>query len=199
MLYAGPTELHRTRPGRAWRLTVATLLVCGVFVLSAPIARADDDAATNPMPRTAIEIGGASVVLVASKDNLYAFVDRIDDNTPLADAQLTVDSADGRILPLSKATDGLFVAPLNRTGHLHDVFMVKLSSAAGTGSAPAEIVYDDLPQASGGDVGAALSTRLAIALVAGGIGLVVGASGMLWMRGGLRRGVARPLGSAQAT
>ncbi len=185
--------------GRAWRLAIVCLLACGLGGLAPQIARADDGEAAPPAPRTAIEIGGASIVLVAAADHLYAFIDRIEDNAPVTDAELGIDSADGTTLQMSKAADGLFIAPFNRAGHMHDAFMVTLHSATGSGDAQAEIAYTDVPEASAAEVKTAFETELAIALVSGGIGAIGAASMMLWLRGGFRRVLARSIGPARTT
>src|SRR4051812_36875936 len=96
-------------------------------MLSPTGARADEEA-QKPAPRTVLQIGGASVVLIAIGDQLYAFVDRIDDNAPLPGAELDIDSADGTSLDVKRASEGLFIAPFNRAGHMHDAFMVSLRS-----------------------------------------------------------------------
>ena len=114
-----------------------------VAVAALPV-RAEENAA-KPSPRTAVEIGGASVVLVAANDKIYAFIDRLEDNAPVADAALSVDLADGSSLKLTRVSDGLFVAPFNRAGHMQDAFMVSLVSPDGTGDGAAEIGYDDVP------------------------------------------------------
>src|SRR5205807_10505433 len=76
--------------------------LCAAFVLVGLLAavppspvRADDGGDDGPQaaPRSVVKIGGVSVVLIAANDRLYAFVDRISDNAPAADAQLTVGPA----------------------------------------------------------------------------------------------------------
>jgi len=173
------------------------LLACCLAGLVPQTARADDDNAPKPAPRTAIAIGGASVVLVAAADHLYAFIDCTEDNTPVADAELGVASADGATLSMSKAAAGLFVAPFDRAGHMRDAFMVTLHSAVGSGDAQAEIAYDDLPDAAGGDAGTGFGTKLAIAVLGAGIGAIASASAMLWLRDRRKRGARPALGSAR--
>jgi hypothetical protein len=172
-------------------------LACCITVCLSGVARADDDA-PKPAPRTAIHIGGASIVLIAANDHLYAFVDRTADNAPLNNAELDIDSADGPSLDISKASEGLFVAPFNRAGHMHDAFMVSLRSPEATGEAPAEIAYDDLPDNAAGDASSGLASKIYIALVAGGIGAIATALFMFWLTGRRKRTAARPVGTAQA-
>ncbi len=170
---------------------------CCLVLLAPSIARADDEA-PKPAPRTAIQIGGVSVVLIAANDHLYAFVDRVEDNAPVKDAELGVDSADGTSLEMSRASDGLFVAPFNRAGHMHDAFMVSLRSPDATGDVQAEIAYDDLPDNSGSDAKPNIASKVSIALVSGGIGAIASALFMLWRRGGRKRTAAGSVGTAQA-
>jgi hypothetical protein len=176
---------------------LAVFLACCILACLPGVARADDDA-PKPAPRTAIHIGGASVVLITANDHLYAFVDRTEDNAPLNNAELDVDSADGASLDMSKASEGLFVAPFNRAGHMHDAFMVSLRSPEVTGEAPAEIAYDDLPDNAGGAAGSGLVSKIYVALVAGGIGSVASALFMFWLTGRRKRTASRPVGTAQA-
>ena len=65
-----------------------------------------DEVTVGPSPRTTIEIGGASVVLVAANDQIYAFVDRLEDNAPIIDFILSIDLADGPILKLARVSRG---------------------------------------------------------------------------------------------
>jgi hypothetical protein len=170
-------------------------------------AFADGDEPPRPTPRTAVIIGGASVVLVAAKDRLYAFVDRLEDNAPVEDAQLEIDTADGDTvdmhrapITLNKATAGLFVGPLNRVGRQQDAFMVTLQSSAGSGQQPAEITYTDVipPPAMLAMINQ--RTNMAIAAVSAIIGAFTTVVFMLWLRasGRKRATAARSVGTVQA-
>jgi len=185
------------------RLILALALACGLAG-SPSVVRADDDDA-RPTPRTAITIGGASVVLVATTNQLYAFVDDIETNAPVADAELSVDSADGtsielRKVPLTmrKTTAGMFVGPLARGGQQQGAFMVSLRSSAGSGEAPAEIVYSDVIPPPVYGTGVSLSIKLAIAGASAGIGAVVAMLVMLWLRGLQKRRTLRAVSRAPA-
>ena len=184
--------------GGSGKLMAAGLLACGLLSSAPHDARADDGDTSKAAPRTALQIGDASVVLVAANDRIYAFVDRIEDNAPIQDAELAIQSADGNQLEMTRATGGLFIAPFNRAGHIRDAFMVSLRSSVSTGETPAEIAYDDLPEAAGGDVKSLFGAKLGIALVSGGIGGIVSALFMMWLRGGRRRAAARAVGTVQA-
>ena len=173
-------------------LSIGVLALC-LAAIAQP-ARADDEGPPQPAPRTAITIGGASVVLVATKDKLYAFVDRLDDNAPVEDASLEIDAADGDTIPmqrapitLNKATAGLFVGAFNRVGRQQDAFMVTLQSSAGSGQQPAEITYSDVipPPA----VQAMVNQRkeMAIAAVSASLGVITTVVFMLWLRASNRR------------
>jgi len=172
------------------------MALCLVFCAHTA-ARADDDDA-KPAPRTAITIGGASVVLVSSGDKLYAFIDRLEDNTPVEDAEISIDTSEGASITMHKApvtmnraTAGMFVGTLDRKGHSQDAFMVSLKSSAGTGDAPAEITYDDIPDSAAAPAAATISSKVAVALVSGGIGAIASVIFMLWWRRGERRGARR--------
>ena len=155
-----------------------------------------DDEAPKPAPRTTLQIGRVSIVLIAASDHLYAFVDRTEDNAPVRKADLGIDTADGTSLDVKQASEGLYVAPFNRAGHMHDAFMVSLESPEATGDAQAEIAYDDLPDTAGSDARPSFASKLSIALVSGGIGAIASALFMLW-RAGRKLTTPGPVGTAQ--
>jgi hypothetical protein len=173
-------------------MALACALACNIGGLAPQVAHAAGVEASKPSPRSAIEIGGASVVVVTANDHLYVFIDRIEDNVAVANADLRVAVAGGAPLQMDKAADGLFVTPFIRGRQMRDVFMVTLRSQAGSGDAPVQIAYDDQPNATGGEPGTAFGTKLTIALVAGGIGAIASASAMF--RGDRRRLAMRVLG-----
>jgi len=183
----------------------AIAVLCACLALLAPERACADEISARPAPRTAVTIGGTSVVLIATSDKLYAFVDRIEDNAPIEDADLAIATPRGSSIALarapitmSEATAGLFVGPLQREGHLQDTFVVNLRSAAGSGEATAEIAYDDVPAA-----GAAVApvggheSKLAVAVVSATLGAIGAVLAMLWLRGTRRRVAAAPVRSAQ--
>ena len=165
--------------------------------LSAVPAYAEGDAA-RPAPRTAVTIGGASVVMVSANDKLYAFVDRLDDNAPVTEAALSIDLADGSNLKLTRVSDGLFTAPFNRAGHMRDAFMVSLVSPDGTGDATAEIGYDDVQTPEAPPVGVDFRGNAVVAGVSALAGAAFAAAVMLLSRSRRRRGAASAVGSAMA-
>jgi hypothetical protein len=168
-------------------------MALGLAVSLPTLAMADDDA-PKPAPRTAITIGGASVVLVSAGNKFYAFVDRIEDNAPVEDAEISVDTSDGTSITMhrapitmNRATAGLFVGELNRKGHSQDAFMVSLKSSAGSGDAPAEITYNDVPDATILTPPMSLGAKIAMVLVSASIGAIFTMMVMLWQRGARRR------------
>ncbi len=168
-----------------------------LMALSAAPACAEPDA-SKPLPRGSVLIGETSVVLIAANEKIFALVDRLEDNAPVAGAALSIDLANGSTLSLSRISDGLFVAPFNRTGRLEDAFMVSLASPDGTGEGAAEIQYEDMPVPETAAVPVDLRPTAAVALVIGAIvGLMAGAV-MLFSRTRRRRAAASPVGSAVA-
>jgi hypothetical protein len=144
-------------------------------------------------------------VLIAANNKLYAFVDRIEDNAPVEDAELSVENAEGgsvemRRAPITmnKATAGLFVGPLDRRGRMQDAFMVSLHSSAGSGEEPAEIIYTDLPDYIAVNAAIRPMAKIAVAAVSGGIGVIATVLVMLWLRSGRKRTTARSVGTAHA-
>jgi hypothetical protein len=163
------------------------LLACGLFLYVPSIALADDDDARPPAPRTMIVIGGASVSLFTANNQLYAFVDRLNDNTPVNDATLSVEIRDGASLTptsipiaMKRSSEGGFVGPLKRAGRSYNTFMVSLQSSAGSGDAPAQIIYTDAFINPAAIPPSGTSAALPIAGVAGGIGAVLAAMLVLW-------------------
>lgn len=175
---------------RHWRLCAALAFI-GLLAAVPPgpvraAAAGDDTSGPKAAPRAVVTIGGVSVVLIAANDRLYAFLDRISDNAPAADARLTVSPAAAAAaakLDMRRATSGLFVAPFVRTGHLRDAFTVSVRSAAGTGQQTAELVYNDLPRAT---EKATSGLEAFIALVAGALGAAM-ALAIVWFRQSRRR------------
>ena len=85
----------------------------------------------------------------------------------------------------------MFVAPFNRAGHMHDAFMVSLHSKQSNGDVPAEIGYDDVPDAAASPVTAPIRTKLSISVVSAMIGAFGAALAMRWF-GRRRRTLGRP-------
>ncbi len=136
----------------------------------------------KPAPRTAIEIGGVSVVLVSANDKLHVFIDRLSDNAPADDAGLSIMLADGTDLLLSRAAGGFFVGPFNRAGRMRDAFMVAVKSASGTGEMGAEIAYDDLPDDAVAAPAHDIKGKIGIALVAAALGAAGATMVLRWAR-----------------
>lgn len=162
---------------------------CAMSLLAALPARADEDA-LHAAPRTSLNVGGASVVLAAANDRLYAYVDRLADNTPATDALLSIDVADGPSLSLTRVADGQFVAPYTHTGRSQDAFTVSVASAEGNGDGSAQIIYEDVGPAELPPARLDIRVNAAIALVAGALGLALGVSMMLIARSRRRRATA---------
>ncbi len=173
---------------------LSVLALLAVFASFAPTARAEDDdkSPAKPAPRASVRIGGVSVVLVSANDRLYAFVDRVEDNAPAADATLSVDLADGSSVTMTRLSDGFFAGPFNRAGHMQDALMVSVKSADGTGDAPTEIGYDDVAGVAAAPSTHDIKGKLAIALVAGAIGAVGALGAMKYVRGWRRRSGPSP-------
>jgi hypothetical protein len=168
----------------------AAMIAAGLIGASPQAAQAEDaDSGAKAAPRATVQIGDASIVLIAANDHLYAFVDRVDDNAPVADAVLSVASAGGAAIDISRVGDGLFAAPFDRTGRSHDTFKVSLRSAVATGDASAEMAYDDAPD-SAAATSAWYSDPLAVAAISASIGAIGAALLVLRLRGGWRRAVA---------
>jgi hypothetical protein len=174
-------------------MVVAVLLTA----LSAAPVRAETDV-SKPLPRGSVVIGDTSVVLIAANDKIYALVDRLEDNAPVADATLSVDLANGPGLNLSRISDGLFVAPFNRAGHLEDAFMISLASPDGTGEGAAELQYEDMPAPQTEAVPFDLRGTAAAGLLVGAVGALLAGSAMVLSRTRRRRAAVRLAGSAAA-
>jgi hypothetical protein len=114
----------------------------------------------------------------------------------VTDAALSVDLADGSSLKLSRVSDGLFVAPFSRAGHMQDAFMVSLVSPDGTGDGAAEIGYDDVPTPEVPVARFDLRSNATVAVVAGAVGAALASSVMLLTRTRRRRAANAPVGSA---
>jgi hypothetical protein len=164
-----------TMPRYAIRPVLRLLTLCLALAVAAPPTASASQAVgdTEAAPRTTMDIGGVSVVLIASEGKLFAFLDRLEDNAPVKNGQLTVTTADGKAIAFAPAASGLFVAPFDPGTRARDSFVVSVTSADGAGDATAEIVYKaanaELPVAEGG-----MRDKILIALAACGIGIVLG-------------------------
>ncbi|MGE0225519.1 MAG: hypothetical protein AB7F35_15690 [Acetobacteraceae bacterium] len=174
-------------------LPFAAALILG-GLSGGPLAWADQGK-PDPAPRSVVEIGDASIVLVSTEDKLLAFVDRLHDNAPLEDATLTIRRA-GKALTLEQASSGLFVAPLDRMGRLRDAFTVSLQSGSGTGSAETEIIYRQELAAQPAAVEDGLGEKLWIALVGAALGATGASLTLLWARSRRRVGAGAPARAA---
>jgi hypothetical protein len=172
----------------------AGLAVLGLAALLAGggPARADGD---GPAPRATVVIGGVSVVLIAANGKLLAFADRIADNAPASDAELTVTPVGRTPLPLVKAADGLLVAPFDPGSRGRESFSVALRSAEGTGQRAAELVYAAEPAAAAPPPRSRIATLLGVAMLSSALGAAVALLATLWYRM-LRRRPAGPRPSA---
>jgi hypothetical protein len=207
LIWAKLAASNRIKSSVPFGWLLASLLTCGLVLYAPSNAHADDDA-PPPAPRTVIIIGDASVSLIAANDQLYAFVDRLDDNTPVSDAELSVEINDrASITPawvpiaMNRAAAGRFIGPLKRAGRQHDAFVVSLQSSAGSGDAPAEIIYY-LPVVVNSAYlpppATSMSTTLPIAGVSGIIGAVVVAILTFSWGGWRQRGTASTVGTGRA-
>jgi hypothetical protein len=166
---------HRIRmPTGLMPTGLLAVLLAGSLALAAPPARAAGDRSTGPAPRAAVEMAGLSVVLITANGKLHAFVDRQSDNAPAEDATLTVATAEGSAIRLRQTTAGLFVAPFDPGQRQRDTFLIGVTSALGTADAIAEITYRPPGAAVTPPADETLRDRLLIAVLAGGIGLVLG-------------------------
>lgn len=167
-------------------LLALLVVIIGLGVVTVHAADGDENQAA---PRSSVEIGGVSLVLITANGKLHVFVDRLEDNAPAAHVRLTVTTAEGRPVGLTEASAGLFVGVFDIGARKRDSFLVSVAGPDGTGDATTEIVYgvDDKVMAATGD---GLRDKLLIAIVAGLIGLVLGT--MLVRRRSVRRAAPRP-------
>ena len=167
----------------ARRPRVGLLLAMAALVLAAHVAWADEDSGfPAAAPRTSLQIGDLSIVLIAANGKLHAFVDRIEDNAPVDDAVLSVNQADGAVVPLERATSGFFVAPFNHDGRLSDRFTIAVQSTAGSGSVPAELTYGDVASRTEAPPDGNFEGKISIALVSTAIGAAGATMVGLWTR-----------------
>lgn len=136
-------------------------------------ARANADN-PNVAPRTTVRIGGISVVLISDSGKLHAFLDRLEDNAPAEDAQLTIVTTDGKPVAMTRASNGLFVAPFDPAGRVRDSFIVSVTAPEGSGDTTAEIAYPAPPGSELSTTDGGLRDKILIALAAAGLGVVLG-------------------------
>ncbi len=167
-------------PWMAVWMAALWMAVMGLILAPLPL-RAEDggDAPPSRSPRVTVTVGEATVVLIATNDRLYAFVDRIDGNDPILGASLTVQRAGKRnALPLTEQAPGLFIGPFKRSTQGKDVFTLTLASPAGKGEQTATLVYDD--DATGKTGGSGGGRALCLALLSALAGAGGGALAWRW-------------------
>ena len=156
----------------AWLLGAASSGPVGAETGPDPDA-ASEGTGVSVSPRVAVDIGGASVVLVVANGKLHAFVDRLEDNAPVADAQVTVARDGAAPLTLGRATAGLFVAPFQIAGRARDLLTITLDSPEGAGRRTATLVYEQ-PKAATEAAAASLGgNAIVIALASGLLGAAI--------------------------
>ena len=171
-------------PRASWLAVVIAWLAMAAGAASAGTTGPDPDAAGGAVddaslasPRAVVEIGGASVVLVFAHGRLNAFVDRLEDNAPIAEAKVTVQRGAGAPLVLGKVATGLFVSPFDPANRASDELTVTLASSDGSGSASATLRYaaaEPTTAAPSAPGSASLAEKLAIGLLAAAVaGLLV--------------------------
>ena len=192
MIYIRPWT-KRASPG-----LLALCLALGCLTLPQG-ARADGDTSGSPVkpaPRSAMEIGGVSVVLISTNDKLHVFIDRLADNAPADDAGVTISLTDGADLQLSRVAAGFFVSPFNRAGRMRDAFVVSVKSASGTGEMATEIVYDDLPGEAVAVSSHDIQGKIGIALVAAALGAMGATMILRWFRNRRQAAAGHPASAA---
>lgn len=139
---------HKILP-RPWLLPGLSVLIAGLVCVPLT-ASADDEDAPLPAPRVTVRIGAADVVLEATANALYAFVDRAADNTPVPGATLQVVGSDNYSIghehapvPLREVSPGVFTGSLDRIGQTQGIFSIALQSSVASGEATATIIYND--------------------------------------------------------
>lgn len=182
-----------TRHQAAGHARQTIMATCLLAALSAVPAHGAETAKASP--RAAITVGGANVVMLAADDRLRAFVDRVADNAPVADAALSITMADGPRLNLLRVSDGDFVAAFSHVGHAQDTFLVSLASPDGNGAGAVELRYRDEGRVTSPSDLFDLRGSAGIAVVTSAIGAVSGAFVVLQMTTRRRRAGVAALGS----
>ncbi|PWC31245.1 hypothetical protein TSO352_31120 [Azospirillum sp. TSO35-2] len=125
------------------------LALAAVLWMPAPAGAADPGAA----PRVALVMDGTSVVVIASRQALYAFVDGSDDNAPIAGAEVTVETGTGTgAMRLQEITPGLYMSGPYTPPSVRTPLTVSVATATATLRGSAELVLPAMPDvpASGG-------------------------------------------------
>jgi hypothetical protein len=174
------------------RLIFMVVLAVGLAGVS-PAAYANDDE-KPPAPRATVIIGAASVVLEVTNNMLYAYVDRIEDDTRVEGAELGIEAIDRTAIPtrqtplaMTRLSEGAFIGPLNRSGQKQGTFFISLRSSAASGEASATIVYNDLLAPDATD-GMSTTRKLTIASVSMAAAAAATVLGMLCWRLADQRG-----------
>ncbi|SMH60520.1 hypothetical protein [Azospirillum agricola] len=161
------------------------------LALVASLVAADARAAATEereAPRVAVSVGPVGVVLIAANRQLYAFLDRLGDNAPVAGGQVTVKGP--KIdLTLTETAPGLYRAGPFLPAIGHTPLTVSVQSALGAGQTAAELVVTPPPAPAHSE---GRSRPLWLAL---GAAALAGVAGLAW-RGRRRRSAPSAIAGA---
>lgn len=130
--------MARLMSGRT-RFAPRALALAALFL--GPVAASGAWAAAEEpeSPRVAVSIGPVGIVLIAANKQLYAFLDQLSDNAPVAGGQVTVKGPKIQ-LTLTETAPGLYRAGPFVPAVGHTPLTVSVESALGAGQTAAELV-----------------------------------------------------------
>ncbi|PWC45918.1 hypothetical protein [Azospirillum sp. TSO22-1] len=143
-------------------LALLALLTAGVT------ARAEAPGSAVPLPRVALTLDNASVVVIAAHKKLYAFLDGLDDNAPVRGAAVQIATA-RTTLPLQEISPGIYVSGPYLPPAVRTPLTVSVALDGKTARGAADLVLSEVP-----DPGTAGSSRLGLRLFI--LALVAGAA-----------------------
>ncbi|WP_431855947.1 hypothetical protein [Azospirillum sp.] len=136
---------------------LALLALLALLTAGVP-ARAEVPGSAAPLPRVALTLDNASVVVIAAHKKLYAFLDGLDDNAPVRGATVQIATA-RTTLPLQEISPGIYVSGAFLPPAVRTPLTVSVALAGTTARGAADLVLSEVP-----DSGSAGSSRLGLKL-----------------------------------
>lgn len=136
-----------TRP-RRWARSVAVLLALVALCFAAPPVRAEEVGGVDSSPRVALVLDSTSIVVIAARGKLYAFVDGYDDNAPVSGAEVRIGTPRAA-LTFQEVSPGIYVSGPYVPPSVRTPLSVSVTHAGHAVHGTAELLTPNVPDVAG--------------------------------------------------